>query len=65
MAERDAPPSARILATLEIDATDADPFGYEPVWHEGTLAGFVTSGGYGHTVGKSLAIALIAREASA
>jgi dimethylglycine dehydrogenase len=29
------------------------------------MAGFVTSGGYGHTVGKSLAMALVAPEAAA
>jgi dimethylglycine dehydrogenase len=49
----------RTLVTLEIDAADADASGYEPVWSGGKLAGFVTSGGYGHTVGKSLAMALV------
>ena len=33
--------------------------GYEPVWKDGARVGFVTSGGYGHTVGKSLAMALV------
>ncbi|RUX52227.1 FAD-dependent oxidoreductase, partial [Mesorhizobium sp. M7A.F.Ca.CA.002.09.1.1] len=54
--------SRRTLVTLEIDAADADASGYEPVWYRGKLAGFVTSGGYGHTVGKSLAMALVERE---
>ncbi|RWN46194.1 MAG: FAD-dependent oxidoreductase [Mesorhizobium sp.] len=57
-------PSRRTLVTLEIDAADADASGYEPVWNRGRLAGFVTSGGYGHTVGKSLAMALVEREAA-
>ncbi|ODT20560.1 MAG: hypothetical protein ABS57_01225 [Mesorhizobium sp. SCN 65-12] len=29
------------------------------MWNNGKLAGFVTSGGYGHTIGKSLAMALV------
>ena len=32
-----------------------------PVWHGGERIGFVTSGGYGHTLGKSLAMALVDR----
>ncbi|CAI2934767.1 GcvT family protein [Aminobacter niigataensis] len=61
LAERVAT-AGRALATLEVDAVDADASGYEPVWHDGRLVGFVTSGGYGHTVGKSLALALVDRE---
>ena len=53
-----------ILATLEIDATDSDASGYEPVWNKGQRVGYVTSGGYGHTVKKSLALALIDRESA-
>jgi dimethylglycine dehydrogenase len=56
-----ANPSSRVLVTLEVAATDADASGYEPVWHAGKLVGFVTSGGYGHTVGKSLAMAMVDR----
>jgi len=55
---RDAKP-ASILATLEIEAVDADASGFEPVWSGGKRVGFVTSGGYGHTIGRSLALALI------
>ncbi|MFN4140454.1 FAD-dependent oxidoreductase [Aestuariivirga sp.] len=54
-----------VLATIEIDATDADASGYEPVWQNGRRVGYVTSGGYGHTVKKSLALALIDRAAAA
>ncbi len=64
LAERDGPAPSHRLVTLEIDALDADASGYEPVWSNGTRVGFVTSGGYGHTVGKSLAMALIAPEAA-
>ena len=56
--ESKGPPPDRQLVTLEIDAVDADATGYEPVWRSGRMAGFVTSGGYGHTIGKSLAMAL-------
>jgi dimethylglycine dehydrogenase len=59
LAERDGPPPARILATLEVDAAGADASGYEPVWYDGKRVGYVTSGGYGHRLGKSLAMALI------
>ena len=62
IAERDGNGPAQIEVTLEIDATDADASGYEPVWQDGKKVGFVTSGGYGHTVGKSLAIAMVNRE---
>jgi dimethylglycine dehydrogenase len=61
--ESKGPLPERRLVTLELDAADADATGYEPVWRSGAMAGFVTSGGYGHTVGKSLAMALVAPEA--
>ncbi len=50
------------LVTLEIDAVDAEASGFEPVWKNGRRIGFVTSGGYGHTVGQSLAMALLEPE---
>ncbi|MBT8460085.1 MAG: FAD-dependent oxidoreductase [Boseongicola sp.] len=65
LAERDGGGPAQKLVTLEIDADDADASGYEPVWTGDQLVGFVTSGGYGHTVDKSLAMALVNVEQSA
>lgn len=59
LAERDGNGPAQKLVTLEVDTSDADASGYEPVWSGDELVGFVTSGGYGHTVQKSLAMALI------
>ena len=59
IAERDGTPPEQILVTLDIDAGDADASGYEPVWSDGELVGFVTSGGYGHTIKKTLAMALV------
>ena len=51
-----------MLVTLEVDAEEADASGYEPLWSDGRRVGFVTSGGYGHTLEKSLAMALVDRE---
>jgi len=59
LAERDGNGPAQKLVTLEVDAADADASGYEPVWKDGRRVGFVTSGGYGHTLGKSFALALV------
>ena len=59
LAERDGKGPEKKLVMLDIDADDADASGYEPVWSDGKLVGFVTSGGYGHTVKKSLAMALV------
>ena len=65
LAERDGPPPSRQLVTLKVDALDADASGYEPVWRDGLMVGFVTSGGYGHTVQNSLAMALVSPESAA
>ena len=59
LAERDGNGPAQRLVTLEVDANGADASGYEPVWSGDRRVGFVTSGGYGHTVDKSLAMALV------
>ncbi len=58
-AERGGNGPSRKVVTLEVDAADADASGYEPVWSGGKRVGFVTSGGHGHTVGKSLAMAMV------
>lgn len=55
----------RRLVTLTVNATDADPSGFEPVWLGERLVGHTTSGGYGHTTGKSIAMAYIDAEAVA
>lgn len=47
------------LVTLDIDTQDADATGYEPVWQDNKLVGYITSGAYGHTLGKSLAMAMV------
>jgi len=45
------------LCTLVVDADDVDAHGYEPVYVGGGLVTYVMAGGYGHTVGESLALA--------
>ena len=47
--DRQQPPKRR-LVTLVVDAADADAIGDEPVWHDGKVVGWVTSGGYGHAL---------------
>ena len=49
----------RCLVTLVVDAADGDAIGDEPVWHDGKVVGWITSGGYGHCVGKSLAMGYV------
>ncbi len=62
--ERDGNGPAQKVVTLEIADGDSDAIGYEPVWQNGEMVGFVTSGGYGHTLGKSLAMAMVNVEAA-
>ena len=59
IAERDGNGPEQLQVTLEIDATDADASGYEPIFHDGKRIGFITSGGYAHHLGTSMAMALI------
>jgi dimethylglycine dehydrogenase len=56
--ERDSGGKLR-LVSFSVDAADADASGDEPIWHEGKVVGWVTSGAYGHSVGRSLALGYI------
>jgi dimethylglycine dehydrogenase len=47
------------LVSFSVDAADADAAGDEPIWHDGRVVGWVTSGAYGHSVGRSLALGYI------
>jgi dimethylglycine dehydrogenase len=47
------------LVYLEIDNTDSDCAGNEPLYQGDRIVGLTTSGGYGHTVNKSLAFAYV------
>lgn len=57
-AERDTGPKRRLVA-FEIDADDADVNAYEPIWLDGKVQGFCTSGGYSHHAGKSIALGFL------
>jgi dimethylglycine dehydrogenase len=61
-AERLTPPE-RQLVVFEVEARDADVVAYEPVFINGTVQGFCTSGGYSHHAEKSIAFALVPRAA--
>lgn len=54
----------RKLITLDIDAKDCDAIADEPIWLDGRVVGWVTSGAYGHSVGKSLALGYVDRESA-
>ncbi len=47
------------LVLLEVAARDADAAKDDGIWIDSRLVGFVTSGAYGHHVGKSLALAYL------
>ena len=50
------------LRTFVVDAKDADVIGDEPIWHEGEVKGWVTSGGFAHGSGVSMAMGYVPRE---
>lgn len=58
-AERDGNGPSMRQVTIEVETVDADADGYEPIWKDGNRVGYITSGEYGHTVQKSLAMALV------
>ncbi len=49
----------RRLVTFSVDVDDADVLGNEPVWSGDEVVGWVTSGGYAHHTGKSMALGYI------
>jgi dimethylglycine dehydrogenase len=54
------------LSCLVVDADGADAHGYEPVYAGGGRPiAYVSSGGYGHTVGASIALAYLPVEHAA
>ncbi|MFW2383722.1 MAG: glycine cleavage T C-terminal barrel domain-containing protein, partial [Acidimicrobiales bacterium] len=57
-AEKDAGPERRLLS-FAIDAVDADVIGDEPIWHNGEVVGWVTSGGYAHHSSASVALGYV------
>ncbi|WP_171182882.1 FAD-dependent oxidoreductase [Ruegeria sp. HKCCC2117] len=51
--------TARTMVAFEVDADDADVNAYEPIWLDGTVVGFCTSGGYSHFAQKSIAMGFL------
>ncbi|GAB5431980.1 MAG: FAD-dependent oxidoreductase [Epibacterium sp.] len=49
----------RKLCAFEVDAEDADVVAYEPIWLDGDVVGFCTSGGYSHFAQKSIALGFV------
>jgi len=47
---------------LKVDASDADVLGDEPIWYQGKVVGWVTSGGFAHSVDASLAQGYVPKE---
>lgn len=47
------------LVTLVLDANDADVLGDEPIFLNGEVVGWVTSGGYAHAAGCSVALGYV------
>jgi dimethylglycine dehydrogenase len=49
----------RKLICLTVQAADADAIGDEPIYYDDAVVGWVTSGGYGHSVGQSIALGYV------
>jgi dimethylglycine dehydrogenase len=50
------------LRSFIVSAKDADVIGDEPLFHNGEVAGFVTSGGFAHASGVSVAMGYVKTE---
>jgi dimethylglycine dehydrogenase len=50
------------LRTFILDAQDADVIGDEPIWHDGAVVGWVTSGGYAHASEASVAMGYVPKD---
>ena len=51
--------ASRKLCSFIVDADNADAVADEPIWLDDKVIGFVTSGGYAHYVGKSVAFGFL------
>ena len=49
----------RLLCTFVVEAKDADAWADEPIWYNGDVVGFLTSGGYAHFAQKSVAMGFV------
>lgn len=60
-AERESGPERKLCA-FDVDADDTDVNAYEPIWLDGAVVGFCTSGGYSHHAEKSVALGFVPTE---
>ncbi len=61
---RDAGGPPRRLSCITLDDPRVVVMGYEPIWHEGRVAGYVTSAAYGYAVGRGIAYGYLPAEAA-
>ncbi len=59
--EREAGGTYRLRA-FRVAAKEADAIGDEPIWFEGAVRGWVTSGGFAHASGASMAMGYVPKE---
>ena len=52
----------RRLRTFIVEAKDADVIGDEPIWFNGEVKGWVTSGGFAHASGVSVAMGYVPKD---
>ncbi|MGB3279159.1 MAG: glycine cleavage T C-terminal barrel domain-containing protein, partial [Pseudorhodobacter sp.] len=58
LAEKAAGPK-RSLCAFVVDAKDADVVAWEPIWLDGSVVGYCTSGGFSHFTGQSIALGFV------
>ncbi|MCU0817468.1 MAG: hypothetical protein MUF74_13800 [Cypionkella sp.] len=58
LAEKEAGPKRRLVSFV-VEADGADVVAWEPIWLEGAVVGFCTSGGFSHWTGKSVAMGFL------
>jgi 4-methylaminobutanoate oxidase (formaldehyde-forming) len=56
-----AGPRARRLVMFTLDDPEPLLLGDEPIWRDGALVGRITSGAYGHTLGRSVGMGYVTR----
>lgn len=64
LAERAEGPARRLCAFV-VEAADADAVGWEPIWIDGRVQGFCTSGGYSHWTDSSVALGFVPADRAA
>jgi len=50
---------AKKLAGMVVETEDTDPWGYNPILNGDEMIGMTSSGGYGHRIGKSIALGYV------